>query len=120
MARRSRRLGDRDELAATTALLEETSLGPELEPPFDCDVLVRYRGSGYPARIEPHAGGLRVVFREPVVAVVPGQFAVFVRGERVLGGGVIRQATTLGTDPRVRSSSVPPSVPSAAQDEGTA
>ena len=114
------RLGERDELGATTALLEETSLGPELEPPFDCDVLVRYRGSGYAARVEAQPGGLRVVFREPVVAVVPGQFAVFVRGERVLGGGVIRHTTTLGGEARARVPSAPPSAPSPASEEGTA
>jgi hypothetical protein len=34
--------------------------------------------------------GLRVDFVEAVRAVVPGQFAVFMKGERVLGGGVIR------------------------------
>jgi tRNA-specific 2-thiouridylase len=114
------RLGERSELAATTALLEETSLGPDLEPPFDCDVLVRYRGTGYAARIEAEQGGLRVVFREPVLAVVPGQFAVFVRGERVLGGGVIRHTTTLAGEPRQRPSTSPASGPHAAHEEGTA
>jgi tRNA-uridine 2-sulfurtransferase len=85
-------LGERAELAVSGAELEETSVAPDVEPPFDCDVLVRYRGTGYAARVEARADGrLRVEFREPVVAVVPGQFAVFVRGERVLGGGVIRR-----------------------------
>ncbi len=92
------RLGDRAELAAGAALLEETALAPDLELPFDCDVMVRYRGSGHAARVEARPGGrLNVEFREPVVAVVPGQFAVFVRGERVLGGGVIRRTSAAGT-----------------------
>jgi tRNA-specific 2-thiouridylase len=33
-----------------------------------------------------------VQFEEPVRAVVPGQFAVFYDGDRVLGGGLIRKA----------------------------
>jgi tRNA-specific 2-thiouridylase len=85
------RLGDRSELLVRRALLAETSLAPDVEPPFDCGVMMRYRGSEHPARVQAHPGGLAVELLEPVAAVVPGQFAVFVRGERVLGGGVIRE-----------------------------
>jgi tRNA-specific 2-thiouridylase len=107
------RLGERDELLVATASLEETSLAPDLEPPFECEVLVRYRGTPHPARVESRPGGkLSVVFREPVVAVVPGQFAVFVREERVLGGGVIRRTAPPG------ERSVSP--PSSAPEESTA
>jgi tRNA-specific 2-thiouridylase len=102
------RLGERSELAATSALLDETSLAPDIAAPFESDVLVRYRGTAYPARVDARPDGrLEATFREPVVAVVPGQFAVFVRGERVLGGGVIRRTTTAGAEralPLVRSS----------------
>ena len=41
----------------------------------------------------------RVVFEQPVQAVVPDQFAVFYWGERVLGGGLIRRAETLHAQP---------------------
>jgi tRNA-specific 2-thiouridylase len=86
------RLGERDRLLARGAWLDETSLSPDVTPPFACDVMVRYRGSAVPARVEPGLGrGLYVAFDAPIAAVVPGQFAVFVRGERVLGGGVIRE-----------------------------
>lgn len=86
------RLGERERLLARGAWLAETSLAPDVVAPFDCGVMVRYRGNPVPARIEPGpGGGLFVAFDAPVAAVVPGQFAVFVRGERVLGGGVIRE-----------------------------
>jgi tRNA-specific 2-thiouridylase len=85
------RLGERDELLVKGALLDETSLAPDVTPPFACDVMVRYRGSGHAARVEARSEGrLFVELEQPAHAVVPGQFAVFVRGERVLGGGVIR------------------------------
>jgi tRNA-specific 2-thiouridylase len=55
-------------------------------------VQVRYRGQPVPARIFESSGGARIAFEQPVQAVVPGQFAVFYAGERVLGGGLIRRA----------------------------
>jgi len=61
-------------------------------PPEDPEVQVRYRyrSSLAPARMEPGAGNLmRLRFHEPQRAVAAGQSAVFYRGERVLGGGVI-------------------------------
>jgi tRNA-specific 2-thiouridylase len=85
------RLGERSALFVRSAVLGETTLAPDVEPPFDCHVVMRYRGSEHPARVHARAEGLEVELAEPVAAVVPGQFAVFVRGERVLGGGVIRE-----------------------------
>src|SRR5262249_50083916 len=99
------RLGDRAELAVARAELGETTLAPDVTAPFECDVLVRYRGSGYAARVEACQGGLAVEFHAPVLAVVPGQFAVFVRAERVLGGGVIQRTTPAAVE---RSVSSPP------------
>jgi len=100
------RLGERNELFAAGALLEETSLAPDVTAPFSCDVMVRYRGTAYPARVEARAGaGLHVAFETPVSAVVSGQFAVFVRGERVLGGGVIR-ATVPAPAPALQAGAV--------------
>jgi tRNA-specific 2-thiouridylase len=86
------KLGGREALLADRALLDETSLAAGIEPPFDCDVMVRYRGGAHPARVRESGLALELEFDPPVAAVVPGQFAVFVRGERVLGGGVIREA----------------------------
>lgn len=55
-----------------------------------CEVRLRYRHKGVSARLEPTVfGEIMVLFHEPVMAVTPGQFAVFYRGEQVLGGGEI-------------------------------
>jgi tRNA-uridine 2-sulfurtransferase len=87
------KLGTKEDLLADRALLDEASLAAGVEPPFACDVLVRYRGGAHPARVRERGPSLELEFDAPVAAVVPGQYAVFVQGERVLGGGVIREAS---------------------------
>jgi tRNA-specific 2-thiouridylase len=58
--------------------------------PQDVEVKIRYRSSLVPAVLyPPEDGSATVVFRERQKAVTPGQFAVFYRGEEVLGGGTI-------------------------------
>jgi tRNA-specific 2-thiouridylase len=85
-------LGSVDKLMASAAELGDVSLASDLSLPLSAQVQVRYRGKPLPARIVKSAGGARVVFEQPVQAVVPGQFAVFYAGDRVLGGGLIRRA----------------------------
>jgi len=112
-------LGERERLLVAEALLDETSLAPDIEPPFACDVMVRYRGNGVPARVEAGATrGLVVRFDTPVAAVVPGQFAVFVRGERVLGGGVIRETVAAASEATNAETKSPatPSTPASAPE----
>ncbi len=59
---------------------------------LEVEVKVRYRTPGAMARVEPLSGNrARVVFIEPQRAITPGQAAVFYRGERLLGGGVIER-----------------------------
>jgi tRNA-specific 2-thiouridylase len=89
------RLGERDALLAGGALVAEPVLDAGVSLPFEAGVMVRYRGVPVPARVTPAATGLRVEFEQPVTAVVPGQYAVFLAGDRVLGGGVITKALAL-------------------------
>lgn len=85
------KLGHREELLADVAVVDQVSLAPDVTLPTNGEVAVRYRGEPIPARLmEDPSGGVRVEFSRPVPAVVSGQFAVFYRGERVFGGGVIR------------------------------
>lgn len=86
------RLGPKDALFCRSALVTDLALAAGVAMPFDCEVSVRYRGQPQRASVQPDARGARLVFKEPVRAVVPGQVAVFYDGERVLGGGTISQA----------------------------
>jgi tRNA-uridine 2-sulfurtransferase len=85
------RLGTREDLECQTAELFQTVLHPGVDLPLQCEVAVRYRGARH-LGVVSHGrdGGLAVRFHAPATAVVPGQVAVFYRGDEVLGGGTIR------------------------------
>jgi tRNA-specific 2-thiouridylase len=60
----------------------------------ECMVKTRYRQGDLPCTVhsgapDTDASSLRVSLSEPARAVTPGQYAVFYRGARCLGGGVI-------------------------------
>ncbi|HUE95188.1 MAG TPA: tRNA 2-thiouridine(34) synthase MnmA [Longimicrobiaceae bacterium] len=56
------------------------------------DVQIRHRATAAPARVvDVSADTIRVVFEKPQRAVAPGQSAVILSGDTVLGGGRIRQ-----------------------------
>jgi tRNA-specific 2-thiouridylase len=85
-------LGAPESLLATSAVLSELSLAPDVSLPVRCGVQVRYRGQPARAEVRGQPGGAVVRFDEPQRAVVRGQFAVLYDGDRVLGGGVIQSA----------------------------
>jgi tRNA-uridine 2-sulfurtransferase len=89
------RLGEREALLAGGALVADPVLDAEVSVPFEADVMVRYRGVPVRAHVSRAATQLRVDFEQPVTAVVPGQYAVFLKGDRVLGGGVITRSLVL-------------------------
>ncbi|HEY6726299.1 MAG TPA: tRNA 2-thiouridine(34) synthase MnmA [Polyangiaceae bacterium] len=83
------RVGPREAVLASGASLAEVTLQAGVSLPLECDVAVRYRGQPVAASVRASDAGIVVDFRDPVAAVVKGQFAVFYAGDRVLGGGVI-------------------------------
>ena len=85
-------LGSVDSLYSSSCELSEVELAADASFPLRCEVQIRYRGRPTPAEIRRTAGGAQILFDEPQRAVVPGQFAVFFQGDRVLGGGMIRTA----------------------------
>lgn len=61
-----------------------------LEKPMEVKAKVRYSAKETDALISPAGNGdIRVVFKEPVRAITPGQSVVFYDGDAVVGGGTI-------------------------------
>jgi len=56
---------------------------------------VRYRQTPVPASVKLDGNSFVLEFDEPMFAVAPGQSAVLYEGDRLLGGGVIRERFTL-------------------------
>ncbi|MGQ9477094.1 MAG: tRNA 2-thiouridine(34) synthase MnmA [Candidatus Bipolaricaulia bacterium] len=70
-------------------------LGPPPSFELEVEVKVRYRSPAAAARVKLlDDGKVKAIFSEPQRAVTPGQAAVFYRGERLLGGGVIERVLT--------------------------
>jgi tRNA-specific 2-thiouridylase len=98
-------LGAPESLYSSSAELTEVALAQDLSLPVRCGVQVRYRGNPAPAEVRRVGSAVHVFFEEPQRAVVPGQFAVFFAGDRVLGGGMIRAAVRV---PRAEAPSAAP------------
>jgi tRNA-specific 2-thiouridylase len=64
---------------------------------FDCSVKTRYRQGDLPCSVSRLSDSLwQVDLRHSARAVTPGQYAVFYRGDRCLGGGIIARRFNLG------------------------
>ena len=95
-------MGTEEELYSKSAQLgDDFYLTEGLELPIEAKVMVRYRGTPHQANIYHNELGVIVDFIEPVRAVVPGQVAVFLHDERVVGGGTIiaaKRVTAKGSE----------------------
>ena len=65
---------------------------PKFEGKMDVSAKFRYRQQDVPVSIEYVGDDILVSFKEDVLAVTPGQAAVFYDGEVCLGGGFIKEA----------------------------
>ena len=66
---------------------------PEFESSLSIEVKIRYRALSVPAKLLKVAGeenSYKLEFSKPQRATTSGQFAVFYKGEEMLGGGVIQ------------------------------
>ncbi|MBC7487448.1 MAG: tRNA 2-thiouridine(34) synthase MnmA [Cytophagaceae bacterium] len=62
---------------------------------------VRYNDDGSPALIEQIGDEMRVLFKEKVKAIAPGQAAVFYEGNDVIGGGWIKSSFNQLNDEKI-------------------
>lgn len=61
-----------------------------LKSPIYCSVKIRYRQNDIPCYVYPISNNkLRIILQNPIIAITPGQSAVFYKQEFCLGGGVI-------------------------------
>ena len=93
-------VGSRAEAAAHRLQADGVTLinGDSPVEPFAADAVVRYRGAPVPATIalDPVAPGkATITFAGDGPVASPGQAVVFYRGDEVLGGGTIREVTTM-------------------------
>ncbi|GAB4338718.1 MAG: tRNA 2-thiouridine(34) synthase MnmA [Candidatus Abyssubacteria bacterium] len=67
----------------------------KLTDPLRVKARIRYKHEESPATLTPHESGTVLVkFDTPQRAITPGQSVVFYDGDAVVGGGIIRSATT--------------------------
>ena len=87
-------LGTHDELACRDLEADRLSwLIEDVPDSFECLAQIRYQHTAAVARIERLAADqIRIRFAEPQFGVAPGQALVLYEGDRVLGGGWIRQS----------------------------
>ena len=85
-------LGTHADLACSTLEADGVSwLTDDVPSSFECLAQIRYLHTAAPARVEVRGDEVTVRFEQPQFGVAPGQALVLYGGDRVLGGGWIRQ-----------------------------
>lgn len=84
-------VGQKEAVFSDGAILEELNIF-ELKDEFDCFVKVRYRSEKVPAKVRIEGKNARVFFAQKQFAVAKGQACVFYDGQKVLGGGYIKES----------------------------
>ncbi len=91
-------LGTHADLACSTVEGDRMSWhADEVPSSFECLAQIRYLHTAAPARVEVRGDDVTVRFNEPQFGVAPGQALVLYDGDRVLGGGWIRQGSPTRT-----------------------
>jgi len=91
-------VGGKEEVYGNELIASELSLiaMERLERPMEVKARIRYRHKEAPAAVTPLSKDkVRVKFKEPQMAITPGQTVVFYDGDRVMGGGMIERGDWL-------------------------
>lgn len=82
---------DNKYLMSDSCLLEDVNWISTTHPTF-CSAKFRYRGEDYNVSVEYLENNeIKVLYKEQVKSVTPGQFCVFYLGEECLGSGIIKE-----------------------------
>jgi tRNA-uridine 2-sulfurtransferase len=87
-------VGKIDELHHTEFLVENFNLIgiDKISEEIQSEIKIRYNDDGHAGTIYPIENKLlRIKFDEPQKSITPGQSAVFFSGDKVLGGGIIKE-----------------------------
>lgn len=85
-------LSHRELLQSDECVLEDVNLLIDLpSSPLEVGVKFRYRQSDQPCLLEKQDGIARLRYLHPVEAVTPGQAAVIYCGDKMIGGGTIKE-----------------------------
>jgi len=84
-------LGEREELNKTQLWVDHINLMKCqcIEGEMEVVTKIRYNNKGTLSRISQHGDKIKVEFYESAWAITPGQSAVFMEGNNVIGGGII-------------------------------
>jgi tRNA-specific 2-thiouridylase len=84
------RVAPQASLYSTLCFIENLNwLVDEPSEPVQVHARIRYNSAGASARLTPEGNRFRLEFREPQLAITPGQSAVFYDSDIVMGGGII-------------------------------
>ncbi len=93
-------LGENDPALMASVLLTEKPIWTQGESPkfpLKADVVIRYHHAPASALINKKGNGLEITFDKPEKAVTPGQYAVFYKGDELIGSAVISEARKIGS-----------------------
>jgi tRNA-specific 2-thiouridylase len=85
-------IGPKDRLLERSFRVDQVNwlISPQVVP-VKAQIQIRYRSPAVPGMITPEGKGCAIELDSPVEAIAPGQSAVFYQGDRVIGGGRIKE-----------------------------
>ena len=84
-------IAKKDSLYSTQCKADNINLlATEVRFPLEVNAKIRYNSEGSPAVIEKQNESINITFKEPQLAITPGQSVVFYDNEKVIGGAIIK------------------------------